>query len=224
MIPTLNAQNCLPACLEALIPAVVAGLVGEVIIVDGGSQDLTEEIAEETGAVFVRTALGRGTQLAAGAAIAKGDWLLFLHADTVLDVGWEREVAAFMARAEAPEHPQAAAFRFALDDTGARPRLLEILVGLRSSVLRLPYGDQGLLLPRQFYEAVGGFRKIPLMEDIDLVRRLKRGQLAMLRTKAVTSAVRYQREGYVRRTGRNLICLLLYYVKAPLSMIARFYD
>ncbi len=225
MIPTLNAQSYLPACFNALIPAVVEGLVREVIIVDGGSSDLTAQIADEAGARFLTSSAGRGTQMAEGARHAKSDWLLFLHADTVLDVGWERDVSKFMRQIEegaAP--PGAAAFRFALDDHGARPRILEALVALRSSVLRLPYGDQAVLIPKRLYEDIGGFRDVPLMEDVDLICRLRRDQLTILRTRAITSAVRFRRDGYVKRSARNLFCLLLYYLNVPSKTIARFYD
>ncbi len=225
MIPTLNAQAYLPACFNALIPAVVEGLVREVIIVDGGSSDLTAQMADDAGAVFLTSAPGRGTQMAEGAKQAKGSWLLFLHADTVLDIGWEREVSKFMQQVETGrQEPGAAAFRFALDDRGAKPRILEALVSLRSWLLGLPYGDQGVLIPKQLYEDVGGFLDMPLMEDVDLVRRLHRNQLTILQTRAVTSAIRFRRDGYVKRSGRNLFCLFLYYLNVPSRIIARFYD
>ena len=225
IIPTLNAQTHLPACLTALVPGVVSGTVREVICADGGSADHTELIAEQAGATFVSGTKGRGTQMAAGAAIAKCDWLLFLHADTVLEAGWELEVGTFMERLEqTPAKDAAAVFRFTLDDAGMKPRLLEKLVAIRSTLLRLPYGDQGLLISRRLYDEIGGFRGLPLMEDIDLVRRLGRGQMTVLRTRAITSAVRFQRDGYLKRSGRNLFCLALYYLKVPSKVIVRFYE
>ena len=96
--------------------------------------------------------------------------------------GWEREASIFMDRVDREEQPlAAAAFRFALDDEGVRPRLLEQLVALRCAALRLPYGDQGLLIPKRLYDAVGGYRPLALMEDVDLVRRLGRRRTVMLR-------------------------------------------
>ena len=225
VIPTLNAEQGLATTLAALVPAAVDGLVREVIIVDGGSSDRTLRIADDAGAVLLQQSeCGRGQQLVAGAARARSDWLLFLHADTVLEVGWEREAAALMERVGNGARPAtAASFRFALDDAGFRPRVLETLVGLRCLLLRLPYGDQGLLVPRRLYEQIGGYRALPLMEDVDLVRRLGRARLVLLRSRAVTSAARYRRDGYTHRSVRNFACLMLFYLRVPAARIARIY-
>jgi rSAM/selenodomain-associated transferase 2 len=224
VIPTLNAEGHLAKALAALVPAAVEGLVREVIVVDGGSSDGTLAIADDAGARVLESRGGRGSQLAKGAADARFPWLLFLHADTVLEAGWEREATAFMQRVEKGGRPAgAAAFRFALDDLGAKPRLLERLVALRCALLRLPYGDQALLLPKRLYSEIGGYRPLPLMEDVDLVRRLGRRRLHMLRARAVTSAERFRREGYARRSARNLMCLSLYAAGVPVATIARLY-
>jgi len=224
IVPTLNAEAGLAACLTSLVPATVEGLVREVIIVDGGSSDRTLAIADQAGARVLQSAPGRGVQLAAGAAAARMPWLLFLHADTILEAGWEREAAALIERVDAGEWPQsAAAFRFALDDLGLRPRLVETGVALRCALLGLPYGDQGLLIPRRLYAQIGGFRELPLMEDVDIVRRIGRRRLVILRSRAVTSAVRYRREGYLLRGLRNLTCLWLYLMRVPPRLIARLY-
>ena len=225
VIPTLDAEATLGDALTALIPAVVEGLVREVIIVDGGSTDRTLRVADASGATIINAAAGRGAQLRAGAAAARHQWLLFLHADTTLEIGWEREAAQFIERVESGAWPLAAAvFRFALDDLGAMPRIVERGVALRSSLLKLPYGDQGLMLPRQLYNAVGGYSDVPLMEDVALVRRLGRRRIKTLRSRAVTSAARYRRDGYVARVARNLACLLLYGLRVPPDVIRRIYD
>jgi rSAM/selenodomain-associated transferase 2 len=224
IIPTLNAGEHLARTLSALVPAAVDGLVGEVIVVDGGSSDATAAIADEAGATFVVRSGGRGYQLMAGARRARFPWLLFLHADTALEPGWEREASAFMAAIDIGKRPvAAAAFRFALDDGGLRPRLVERLVALRCALLRLPYGDQGLLIPRALYGEIGGYGSHPLMEDVDIVLRLGRRRLALLRSRAVTSAVRYRRDGYLRRSLRNLLCLLLFFLRVPTAVIRRVY-
>ncbi len=171
IIPTLNAEPTLARALAPLVEPMVRGLVREVILADGGSTDLTPAIAEATGAHFLRAPRGRGAQLKAGAESARGPWLLFLHADTVLAAGWADEVESFMARV-GDMAECAAAFRFALDDFAPAARRLEHLVALRCALLRLPYGDQGLLIPKRFYERLGGFSPLPLMEDVDLVRRV----------------------------------------------------
>jgi rSAM/selenodomain-associated transferase 2 len=224
VLPTLNAEASLGDTLTALIPAVVEGVVREVIIVDGGSTDHTLQIADAAGATIIYAPPGRGVQLATGAAVAKGAWLLFLHADTVLEPGWVREAAQFMDRVDAGKRaPTAAAFRFTLDDLGFKPRLVEAGVGLRAGLLKLPYGDQGLLISRALYEEVGGYKPLPLMEDVDIIRRLGRRRIVVLRTAAVTSAARYKRDGYALRIARNLSCLMLYCAGLPVRMIMRIY-
>ena len=224
ILPTLNAEQGLAASMSALVTATVEGIVREVIVVDGGSADRTLEIADQAGATILRSPSGRGRQLAIGADHARMPWLLFLHADTVLEPGWEREAATFIERVETGQRPlAAAAFRFALDDMGFKPRLIEAGVSLRCTLFRLPYGDQGLLVPALLYKSCGGYRELPLMEDVDLMRRIGRARTMMLRSRAVTSAVRYRREGYARRAARNLTCLTLFYLRVPTGVIARLY-
>ena len=123
----------------------------------------------------------------AGAEAASGQWLLFLHADTVLQAGWRSEAAQFMA--EPGHETRAAVFRFALDDGSRWARWLEKAVAWRGRALCLPYGDQGLLIHRGFYHSLGGFRPLPLMEDVDLIRRIGCGRLRVLRSAALTSAL-----------------------------------
>lgn len=212
IIPALDAN--------ALVPAAVARLqaagVGEVIVSDGGTLPAPEVPPP---ARLVLGEPGRGHQLAEGAAAASGDWLLFLHADTRLATGWEQAVAAHMATHE----DKAAAFRFVLDDPDPAARRLEAIVAWRNRWLALPYGDQGLLISRSLYNEVGGFRPLPIMEDVDIVRRLGRARLRLLEADAITSAVRYRREGYLRRALRNTLCLSLYFIGVPPDRIRRIY-
>lgn len=225
VIPTLDAEHELAETLSALVPAVVDEVIREVIIVDGGSTDHTEALANASGARFLTAQRGRGNQLAAGAQVARHPWILFLHADTVLEEGWYRDVATHISEAEkyrGGEH--AAAFRFALDDTGWSPRLIETGVALRCRFLAMPYGDQGLLISRRLYDDIGGYREIPLFEDVDIVRRLGRRRLRLLKPRAVTSAVRYRNNGYVSRVLRNWWCAVLYAWGTPIEKIERIYN
>jgi rSAM/selenodomain-associated transferase 2 len=222
VIPTINAAPGLPRCFNCLLEAAMRGIVREVIVSDGGSTDDTRSIADVAGARLIEADKGRGQQLAKGAEAARGDWLLFLHADTALEQGWENEALSFMERATL-EHPRAAAFRFGLDDFDPNARRLEAMVALRCWLFALPYGDQGLLIPTRLYLKLGGFKPIPLMEDVDLIRRLGRRRLIMLRSRVVTSAERYRTEGYFRRSLRNLGILLLYKLRVPTSLLARLY-
>lgn len=220
VVPTLNAATSLPASLAAL--ADTGGAVEPALILaDGGSSDRSVAFADAFAADYLVAPRGRGAQLAAGAAAVAGDWLLFVHADTVLGSGWAAAVAAFAA--DAGNAGRAGYFRFALDDDSAAARRLERRVAWRCRTFGLPYGDQGLLVSRARYEAVGGFRPLPLMEDVDLVRRLGRSRMVELPVAAVTSAEKFRRDGYRRRTLRNLACLALYGVGVPPRLIARLY-
>ncbi len=216
VIPTLNAVAALGRTLDCLGPS-----VGEVIVADGGSNDGTMALAENRGARIIRSARGRGAQLAAGASVARGDWLLFLHADTRLAAGWSGIAQRFMATTGG-EH-RAAVFRYALDDEAPAARRLEAVVRWRCRWLGLPYGDQGLLISRDFHDAIGGFDPLPLMEDVDFVRRIGRHWLVTLEADAVTSAARYRRDGYWRRPARNALCLCLYFLGLPPRRLVRLY-
>lgn len=225
IIPTLNSEATLTKCLAALIPAAVDGIVTQVVIADGGSKDATRKIADSAGTDIVVTEPGRGQQIRAGIAEARAPWLLVLHSDTYLAHGWIDEVANFIEAVDIGRHRlSAAAFQFALDDMGVRPRLLEQMVHLRCSLAKLPYGDQGLLIPKRLHDKLGGFKPLPLLEDLDMVRRLGRNQIKMLNAKALTDPTRYSNEGYLRRIMRNQICLAMYMAGQPVEKIAAYYN
>ena len=212
IIPTLNAAPTLALCLEAVAQA------GEIIVVDGGSRDDSVAIAGRAGARCIQAPANRGGQLHAGAAAAAGDWLLFLHADTILAPAWHEAVAAHIDASPL----DAACFAFRLDDRAWQARLMEAAVATRVRTLGLPYGDQGLLISRALYESAGGFRALALMEDVDMVRRLRR-RVRVLPVSALTSAERWRRDGWFRRSARNGICLAAFFLGAPPARIARLY-
>ena len=216
IIPALNAEAVVPAAIAAVREDDV-----EIVVVDGGSGDGTVTGARQAGAKVIASDKGRGQQLRRGGEEAVGDWLLFLHADTRLQAGWRKDAAAFAANPA--NETRAAVYTYALDDLSPQARRVERLVGWRTRVLGLPYGDQGLLISRGHYDRLGGFRAMQLMEDVDLVRRIGKPNLTVLGTRAVTSAARYRRGGWWARPLRNLFCLMLYYLRVPPRILMRIY-
>ena len=215
IIPALNAARHLPETLSACRGA------AETVVVDGSSTDETVAIALRMGARVIASDRGRGAQLHRGATEARGPWLLFLHADTQLTGNWLRDVQNFTGQAS--NRLRIAAFSFGLDDSSASARRLERIVAWRVRRLGLPYGDQGLLIHRELYQLLGGYRAWPLMEDVDLMRRAGRRRLTVLASVARTSAARFRREGWRRRSWRNFGCLTLYFLGVSPRAIARLY-
>ena len=213
VIPTWNAERTLAATIRSL------GAREDVVVADAGSTDATRAIAEAEGARVVLARKGRGPQIVAGIAAAGKPWVLILHADTRLQSGWRSAAEAHIAA----DPGKAGYFRFALDSADPRARRLERMVAWRCRFLGLPYGDQGLLIHRDLLGRVGGMRPLPLMEDVDLVRRLGRRRLVPLDAVALTSADKWQADGWLRRSGRNLCCLALWFVGVSPRWIVRLY-
>jgi len=223
IIPTLNADARLGDCLNALVSSALDGIVKEVIVVDGGSRDATLAMADSFGTRILTASPGRGGQMKTGAEAARGDWLLFLHADTVLEEGWAAEAQRFIR--DCPE--KAAVFTLQFDAKGLAPRVIASGAMIRTRVLKAPYGDQGLLIAKKTYEQIGGFAELPLMEDVEFIRRLTKakggGVLHVLQAKAVTSAERYECDGYFRRAFKNLTILARYQFGASPEKLAKAY-
>jgi rSAM/selenodomain-associated transferase 2 len=201
IMPTLNAAATLEPVLAALVPGLVAGVLGDLVVVDGGSADATRDLAADMGARVITAPRGRASQLQAGVAGARHDWLLLLHADTVLGKGWEQAVGAHLPVGE----EQAGFFLLAFDDASPQARRVARLANWRARTFGLPYGDQGLLIHKRLLASVGGIADLPLMEDLDLAARLGRRRLVMLDATATTSAERYRRGGWWAVPARNLV-------------------
>ncbi|GAA6208413.1 TIGR04283 family arsenosugar biosynthesis glycosyltransferase [Cognatishimia sp. WU-CL00825] len=216
VIPTLDAEEDLAATLMALMEGLSAGLIREVIVSDGGSQDRTLKIADEAGAVVVSGAASRGGQLRRGAEAAKADWVMFLHADTNLAPGWSAAVEAHLPS------DKAGYCRLQFADGGWQGRWVARWANLRSALFGLPYGDQALVLSKELYQSTGGYRDMPLMEDVAMARALK-GRLVALPIVATTSAARYQHGGWLRRGSRNLWTLARYFMGVSPERLAQSY-
>lgn len=215
IIPTLNAADTLGGCLGALMEGLDAGLIRELIVVDGGSSDATGAIAQAWGAEVILSEPSRGGQLRVGCKAAKGPWLLVIHADTVLSEGWSAPVKAHL------ETGKAGWFALRFDARGLAPSIVAGWANLRSR-FGLPYGDQALLMPRALYDQIGGYPDQPLMEDVAIARAL-RGHLVGLDANAVTSARKYRAQGWIKRGARNLWTLGRYLTGTAPEVLAQAY-
>jgi rSAM/selenodomain-associated transferase 2/rSAM/selenodomain-associated transferase 1 len=214
VIPALDDAEL----VGAAIASVQAAGASEVIVGDGGSRDRTREIAEKAGARVVESPPGRAAQMNAGAAMATGEILLFLHADTVLPAN-----AAMLARdVLGTPGTVAGAFDFAVPPTARWSQLISAVGRWRARATGRPYGDQGLFLSAGVFRELGGFPDLPTMEDLEMVMRLQRlGRIAILRERAITSARAWERNGLVRTTVVNLTGILAYRLGADPDRVAR---
>jgi rSAM/selenodomain-associated transferase 2 len=198
VIPAFNEAERLPSLLADLAAA-PAGLIAERLVVDGGSGDGTTHRARLAGATLIQSRAGRGWQLQRGVEATTAPWLLLLHADCRLQPGWTQALERAMA-----QPPAAWAFDLAVEGRGLALRLLELAVRLRSQLRQLPYGDQGLLLPRTLLLQAGGVPALPLMEDLLLIQRLQ--PLTPIRRLACPLLVdgrRWRRHGVLGSAWRN---------------------
>jgi rSAM/selenodomain-associated transferase 2 len=202
VIPARNEAERLPLLLADLAAA-PPGLIAELVVVDGGSGDATARAAGLAGARVLRTPPGRGGQLRAGVAATAAPWLLLLHADARLPHGWAESIAAAMAVSQG-RGGGAWCFDLAVDSPGWPLRLLELAVTWRTRLRQLPYGDQGLLLPRELLQRSGGIAPLPLMEDLDLVLRLRRqAVIHRLGLPLLVNGRRWRRLGVLGCAWRN---------------------
>ena len=200
------------------------GVASEICVVDGHSHDqaATAACAQAHGARFATASRGRGTQIRAGCNLTSRAWILILHADSSLPPEWADVVRAFVT---APRHRRhAACFRLAFDEDSWPARRTAALANIRTRLLALPYGDQGLLISRPLLDEIGGYRELPIMEDVDIVRRVGRRRLHLLQAAIRTSGARYRRDGWLRRSLRNLFCLALWLGGASPERIRSFYE
>jgi rSAM/selenodomain-associated transferase 2 len=220
VVPVADDQ----AAAERLLPQIRPDPRVEVILADGGGNPRLATIVRSREDVrLVHSPRGRARQMNAGAAAAHGDWLIFVHADSTLPTGW---LDIFIDATTVSEAAGICGgwFRFALDDPAWQARVVESGVRWRVRRFRLPYGDQGLFVRRHIFNALGGYRELPLMEDVEFVRRLvAAGAVVELPVAIVTSARRWRADGWLRRSLLNITLVLLYFAGVNPERLARWY-
>ena len=213
IIPALNEE----AAVAGAVDSARAVPDAEVIVVDGGSRDRTPEVAASRGASVITGRKGRAAQMNAGAGRASGEILVFLHADTVLPNGYDQAIARTLDR----PGTVAGAFRLAIGGGSRSLRVIESLVHWRSTALGMPYGDQALFLTAKVFRRVGGFPELPIMEDLELTRRLKPlGRIRIAPEPVVTSGRRWHEGGVWKTTLLNQLCLAGYLAGVPAARVA----
>jgi rSAM/selenodomain-associated transferase 2 len=215
IIPTLNEEFFLQKTLTRLKKADV-----EIIVSDGGSRDRTVFIAEKAGAKVISSLPGRARQLNSGVDGASGSILLFLHADTILPEKFE----AIIEKALEPPDVAAGAFRLHIDASKPIFRFIEVGANLRSILLQMPYGDQGLFMKKKILKIAGGYPDQPIMEDFCLIRSLKKhGRICIVSAHAKTSARRWLKQGIIKTTFKNQCIIAGFLLGVTPRRLARFY-
>jgi rSAM/selenodomain-associated transferase 2 len=216
IVPTRNeVEN-----ISRLLPEMLAIPGIEVLVMDGGSSDDTVDTARALGAKVFSVSPGKAAQMNAGAEAARGDILLFLHADTRLAPGFVKQIRDALSQPGI----SAGAFRLTIGGKGFGLRVIEMLTNLRSRVLQMPYGDQGIFVRAGMFLSVGGFPSLPIMEDFELVRRLKRkGRIRILPLAATTSPRRWEKLGVLRTTAINQTIIIGYLLGVNPKKLAQWY-
>jgi rSAM/selenodomain-associated transferase 2 len=217
IIPTLNEEEHLPIALESA----AAADNREIIVVDAGSSDKTAQSARAAGVRVIQIEAGRARQMNAGARESRGDILLFLHADTLLPWRWDQYVRGTLSMPGV----RAGAFQLALDSELPGLRFIERAANFRSRGLQMPYGDQAIFMTRSTFQEIGGFAEIDIMEDLEMVRRLRRlGRVYTVPVAAVTSARRWKKLGVWRTSLVNQLLLVAYFLGVSPRVLARWYS
>ncbi len=219
IIPALNEEEVLERSIEHVRKGVSDDVV-DIVVADGGSRDRTVDIAQGLGVRVVKTGPGRGSQMDRAAELATTETLLFLHADTLLPEGWYDAIK----RALEDRDTVAGGFTLSIDSNRFAARLVEWGAAQRTRLLGLVYGDQAIFIRTHAFKRTGGFRGLPLLEDVDIIRRVRQlGRVAILKERVLSSPRRWQKRGYTITTIQNWLCLALYYTGVSPQRLYRWY-
>jgi rSAM/selenodomain-associated transferase 2 len=216
VIPTLNESEN----IKGAIASIQKSANIEIIVVDGGSSDETVEIAQSLDVKVISSSPGRAVQMNAGATVASGEILLFLHADSRLGVGFDAQIRQTLSQPRVV----AGAFDLQIDALPLVFRLVEWGVQLRSRFFQMPYGDQAIFLTKKVFQEIGGFPELPIMEDFELIRRLNsQGRIVIINTPVITSARRWLQKGVFKTTLLNQIIIIAYLLGVSPNRIRSWY-
>lgn len=220
VIPALNEQAVINETIEH-IRGLPLGETVEIIVVDGGDKAETVGVITDHNVRCLSSGRGRGAQMNRGAFTARGEIILCLHADTRLPTNGLRNIVSAMDDA----HLSAGAFDLEISAKGKAYRVIERVASLRSRLTGIPYGDQAIFVRRDYFKSLGGYKELPIMEDVDLMRRIKKdgGKVGFIPEKVKTSARRWEREGVIRCTCRNWAIMLLYLLGVPPERLVNWY-
>ncbi len=219
IIPVLQEEAVINEAIARLEAMADAGV--EIIVVDGGPEAETLKAVNDSRVRKLTSGKGRGRQMNAGAEAAAGDILLFLHADTELPRQAFNDIRAAMGT----ERYAGGAFDLGIADDAPVFRMIERVSSLRSRLTCIPYGDQAIFVKRGYFRAIGGYSDVPIMEEVDLMRRIKKhgGRLCFIRARVKTSSRRWRNEGIIRCTLRNWTIMLLYLLGVSPGRLAKWY-
>lgn len=216
VIPVLNEAQTIAQTISTAQTATDT----EIIVVDAGSNDGTVELVQSLNVQLITTFPGRATQMNQGATKARGNILIFLHADTILPPGFDSLIREALIK----PNTIAGAFELGIRGKTASLRIVEKIVNWRSYYLQMPYGDQGIFLTAKTFKELGGFPEIPIMEDFELIRQLrKRGRIEIVSAPVLTSGRRWQKLGVLKTTTINQIVIISYLLGVSPKILAQWY-
>jgi rSAM/selenodomain-associated transferase 2 len=220
VIPVLNETEQINSLIEHIRSQSFEGIF-EIIVVDGDPKGSTVNIVQDKDVTALITEKGRGRQMNAGAAAAHGEILIFLHADTKLP----DNALGKISRVLQDERYVGGAFDLGIDSRRLFLKYISARASLRSRLNRIPYGDQAIFIRKDYFDQIGRFKDIPLMEDVDLMRRIKKDKkmIHILPDKVMTSARRWERDGALYTTVRNQILMALFYLGVSPCRLAKYY-